>query len=172
MTTFAHANIIGYTGRPFKDAQEMDECLIERWNEKVKPSDHIYNLGDLCMCRPGLLYHSVFKRLNGHKRLVRGNHDIYKTKEYIDVGFKEIYGVRVLDDILFTHIPIHPESLGRFRANVHGHIHEKPNYPSVARLNKDGSRRVVPYLNISVEQTQYAPVSLDELNQMIRKAQQ
>ena len=41
---FGHANIIKFCNRPFKDVQEMNETLIERWNKKVKPKDHVYHL--------------------------------------------------------------------------------------------------------------------------------
>jgi calcineurin-like phosphoesterase family protein len=98
---------------------------------------------------------STVSRCNGHKRLLRGNHDIYPTKEYLPY-FEEIYASRVLDGMIFTHIPIHPESLGRFGANVHGHIHASPCY---------GTR----YYNVSVEAIDYTPVSLEDLKQRISK---
>jgi calcineurin-like phosphoesterase family protein len=150
-THFGHENIIGYCGRPFSCAAEMDETLVERWNAVVKPSDHVYHLGDVAMRRPQL---QIVKRLNGHKRLIFGNHDIFDYKDYVAVGFKKLMALRVLDGILFSHIPIHEASLGRFRANVHGHTHEKPDY---------GPR----YLNLCVERTAYAPVSLESLQARI-----
>jgi calcineurin-like phosphoesterase family protein len=53
----------------------MDETMIERHNAKVKPNDVVYMLGDVVINRKSL--HHV-SRLNGKKRLVRGNHDIFK----------------------------------------------------------------------------------------------
>src|SRR3989442_1661068 len=117
-----HARIIEYANRPFANVTEMDEALIQLHNEWVKPSDHWYCLGDISMKRPRLVQH-LLTRMNGHKRLIRGNHDIYKTKEYMEAGFEEIYGVRVLNNIIFTHIPIHPCSKGKFLLNAHGHLH-------------------------------------------------
>ena len=133
-THFGHARIIEYAKRPFDSAHEMDEALIKGWNERVKPSDHIYHLGDVAMIRPRAIYHHILSRLNGHFRLVRGNHDIYHTKEYMEVGFEEIYAIRVIDRLMFTHIPVHPRSMGRFQANIHGHIHDNPNYDPTANL--------------------------------------
>lgn len=47
-THFGHENIIGYCGRPFANAAEMDEAMIERWNATVKPSDKLRtNHGDV-----------------------------------------------------------------------------------------------------------------------------
>lgn len=153
-THFSHENILTFTDeegeliRPgFANVQEMDEFMVERWNAVVRPSDHVYHLGDVCMKQSQL---SIVKRLNGRKRLVRGNHDIFKTRQYITAGFEEIHGVRVFDGLVLTHIPIHEQSLGRFRANVHGHIHDRPSY---------GPR----YVNVSVEAIGYTPVTLEEV---------
>lgn len=146
-THFTHENIIKYCQRPFSSAEEMDEAMVSQWNARVRPNDHVYHLGDVAMRAPHL---EIVRRLNGHKRLVRGNHDIFPTKKYIDVGFKEIYGLRVFDGMIFSHIPIHPVSMGRFAANVHGHIHGNPS--------PEG-----PYVNVSVEAIGYAPITLEEL---------
>lgn len=148
-THFGHSNIIRYCHRPFASAEEMDEVLVERWNGVVRPQDHVYHLGDVAMRRQHL---PILKRLHGHLRLVRGNHDVFKTKEYLQY-FDEIYGMRVFDNLLFTHVPVHPISLKRFRANVHGHTHE-------VILGE-------PYLNISVEQTNYTPVSFEDLKKAL-----
>ena len=170
---FGHYNIIKYAGRPFASVQEMDEAMVQGWNERVKPEDHVYHLGDVTMKRPKYSM-GVLGRLNGHKRLVRGNHDIYKTKEYLEAGFEEIYGIRVIDNLLFTHIPVHPESLGRFKANVHGHIHEKV-YPPITKYKYVNDQLdltrpyIVPYINISVEQTNYHPVDIEWIRAKIEE---
>ena len=41
---FGHKNIIKFSNRPFENADEMDEIMIQRWNEKIKP-DEIYHFG-------------------------------------------------------------------------------------------------------------------------------
>jgi calcineurin-like phosphoesterase family protein len=86
----------------------MDEEMVKRWNEVVRPDDKVYHLGDVVINLKKL---PIMHRLNGNKRLIRGNHDIGKTKDYIEAGFKEIYGVRVLDKMVLTHVPLHPESI-------------------------------------------------------------
>lgn len=73
-THAGHSNIIRYTGRPFKDAEEMDRCLIERWNSVVGPEDIVYHLGDLSLNGWQLVEKFVW-RLNGVIKLVPGNHD-------------------------------------------------------------------------------------------------
>lgn len=151
-THFGHANILNFKRgdgspvRDFKSVEEMDFHMVSRWNAVVRPQDHVYHLGDVAMRREHI---PLIAMCNGHKRLVRGNHDIYRTKDYLPY-FDEIYGIRVLDNIIFTHIPIHPESLGRFTANVHGHIH--------ANTSPAGA-----YYNVSVEAIDYTPVALEDL---------
>jgi calcineurin-like phosphoesterase family protein len=154
-THFGHANIIRYCQRPFVSTDEMDWAIIERWNAVVKPHHKVYHLGDVVINKKFL---PLVKALNGHKRLVRGNHDILPTKAYLDAGFEEILSMRVLNGMLFTHIPIHPASRGRFGLNVHGHLHDKV-------VTKDGIEGFPEpdenYLNVSVEHTNYTPVPMD-----------
>lgn len=150
-THFGHANIINYCQRPFASTEEMDEAMIERWNAVVRPSDHIYHLGDVAMRKADLL--RVMPRLVGHKRLVRGNHDIFPTKEYLKF-FDEIHGVRVFDRMVFSHFPLHPTSIERFAGNIHGHIHELEAFS-------------LSHVNISVEQTNYTPITLDQVKALL-----
>jgi calcineurin-like phosphoesterase family protein len=162
-THFSHSNIIAYCGRPFGSAEEMDEVMVERWNKVVRPSDHVWHLGDVAMGRPAL---KVVERLNGQKRLVFGNHDIYDWKSYREVGFEKFHGVRVFADrvprLICTHYPIHPAGLHAHRGvppmNVHGHIHQNPTYPG-------------RYVNVSVEVTDYRPVSLEEIPALYERQQ-
>lgn len=141
----------------FKDINHMDETMIERWNSVVKPNDHCYHLGDVAM-KWRLL--SVVKRLNGHKRLIFGNHDIFDYQKYAEAGFEKLMGMRVMDGIIFTHVPVHPNQLHRFKLNVHGHTHEK-----LVRL--DNGNVDTRYLNVCVEQLAYTPISLEEIKKRI-----
>ncbi len=160
-THFGHANILTFKGqnglpiRDFHNVHEMDEHMIERWNSVVRPQDKIYHLGDVTMARQlGPDFARIINRLNGHKRLVRGNHDVAPTREYLR-WFEEVYACRVLDRIMFTHIPIHPFSLERFVGNAHGHIHERQAF---------GPK----YLNLSVEAVNYTPVSLEDIKKRLK----
>ena len=80
--------------------------------------------------------------------------------------------MNVLDNILFTHIPVHPSSLGRFVANVHGHTHTQPDYPAHRRINVDNHVTWVPWINVCVEKTDYRPIHLDEVKRRIRLAKE
>ena len=151
--------------RPFKSNEEMDELMIKNWNDRVKTSDHIYHLGDVTMARGRQTKYidNIMTRLNGHKRICLGNHDQLVSGWYYQ-WFEKVKAINVLDNILFTHIPIHPQNLGKFKCCVHGHTHVNsimlsPHHPDPR------------YLNVCVEKTNYSPISLEEVKSLI-KAQQ
>jgi calcineurin-like phosphoesterase family protein len=160
-THFDHANILtfkrkdGSPLREFKDVNHMNEMLIQNWNSVVRPQDKVYHLGDLTMHKQ--LPEAILNRLNGHKRLVRGNHDVAPTKDYLK-WFEEIYACRVIDHMLFTHIPVHHDCIGRFVINIHGHVHAN-------------SLPHPRYYNVSVENINYTPVSIEDLKKKIKVAE-
>ena len=68
-----HANIIRHCGRPFASVEDMDRCLIDNWNRRVRPEDTVYILGDLMFaCKDPAAY---LTQLAGQKHLIVGNHD-------------------------------------------------------------------------------------------------
>lgn len=42
-----HENVLRFDSRPFQSVEEMDSEIIRRWNDKVKPGDLVYVLGDM-----------------------------------------------------------------------------------------------------------------------------
>lgn len=75
---FCHKRIMQYapTFRKYDSIPEMDEGLVELWNDKVTPDDDVYDLGDLLL--GNLIEKSnleLLKRLNGRHHLILGNHD-------------------------------------------------------------------------------------------------
>jgi len=157
---FGHANILTFTRkdgslcREFDSVEQMDETIVDRHNAIVKPSDKVYILGDIAMKRKFI---ATAGRLNGHKRLVRGNHDIFKTKYYLPY-FEEIYAYRKLENLFLSHIPIHTESLRYDWINVHGHTHN----------NTEPLHFGPRYINVSTEVTNYTPLSIEEVRQIVR----
>lgn len=137
--------------RPWDNYADMDRELVARWNAKVGPKDKVYHLGDVLINRRAF---GVLNELNGDKVLIRGNHDIFKDAEYTPF-FRSIRGSHVLNNMLLTHIPVHPDSMGRFTVNLHGHLH----YRSVMLGDTPDPR----YLCLSVEHTDYAPIDFNEV---------
>lgn len=160
---FSHEGVCRFTRedgsklRPFDTVEEMDEILVEKYNAKVSPEDKVYFLGDIAFKKKHI---HILHRLNGRKVLIKGNHDTLKLNDYIPF-FYDIRACHILDKLLLSHIPIHRDSIGRFRGNVHGHLH----YRSV-RL-QDGSIDPL-YLCVSVEHTDYAPIDFEEVREIFK----
>lgn len=169
-THFGHANILKFRdssgfkfrGDLFESVQHMDETMIERWNSVVKPQDIVYHLGDVIMCdAPVQWMENNWKRLNGHKRLIVGNHD--NIKLLAGYGwFEKILMWRMFPEhgVILSHVPLHNQSMINYRQlnedgsygkfiNIHGHIHQNlspgPDYRCVC-----------------VEHTNYTPVSIEQ----------
>lgn len=163
-THFGHAGVCkflrddGTKLRPWDSPEEMDEEMIKRWNETVRPNDKVYHLGDVVINRKAL---KTLHRLNGDKVLIKGNHDIFRLEEYLE-HFRDIRGYHVMNNILFSHIPVHPDSRGRFKANVHGHLHSN----RIMMTGFGGKKLDVIdpwYYCACVEQTDFRPIALEEV---------
>jgi len=140
--------------RSFKDANHMNERIIEQHNSVVGPNDKWYCLGDLAMHKKFL---HLLHRMNGEKVLIRGNHDTEPANVYLRY-FKDVRGTHQLDGMLLSHIPVHPNSIGRWKANVHGHLHA--NVVTVGDTQVPDPR----YVSVCMEQLDdYIPVSLEDL---------
>ena len=171
-THFGHAGVCRFTRndgvtklRPWDDPQEMDEALIKAWNERVKPNDKVYHLGDCVINRRAM---PTLARLNGDKVLIRGNHDIFRDDEYRQY-FRELRAYHVMNGLILSHIPIHEASLGRFGCCVHGHLHAnrvmKPRGVD-ARTGEVLYRDEIDprYYNVSVEQLpDFAPILFEDV---------
>jgi len=126
-THFGHANSLtflrddGTKLRDFSSVTEMDEYMIHRWNSVVRPEDKVIHLGDVAINRRCL---KLLSLLNGKKKLIMGNHDIFKLEDYTQY-FYDVKAYRVFDGHVFSHIPVHPSSIERWKGNVHGHLHDK-----------------------------------------------
>ena len=147
--------------RPWDSPEEMDEEMIKRWNETVKPTDKVYHLGDVVINRKAL---KTLHRLNGDKVLIKGNHDIFRLEEYTE-HFREIRAYHVLSGMILSHIPIHEASLGRFGVNIHGHLHsnrvmKQTRWGKTERFDGTIDPR---YHCVCVEQTDFRPISLEEV---------
>ena len=163
-THFDHENMLTFLddddqlirGDRFHDVEEMNETIIQNWNAVVKPGDKVYHLGDVTFKVNRLA--RIMSRLNGNKRLLLGNHDDGRNFDLLR-WFEKVGIWRIFKDENFicTHVPIREDQF-RYKVeyNVHGHTHQ----------NVIGGR----YINVCVEHTNYAPVSMDALRALCRRA--
>jgi calcineurin-like phosphoesterase family protein len=167
-THFGHAGVCHFTRndgvtklRPWTDPDEMDEEMVKRWNETVRPNDKVYHLGDVVINRKAL---KIMHRLNGDKVLIRGNHDIFRDDEYRE-HFRELRAYHVMNGMILSHIPIHTESLGRFGVNIHGHLHSNRVMTEVW-----GDYVIDPrYHCVCVEHTDYRPILFEDVIKRIKE---
>ncbi len=169
-THFGHANMLkflNYDGtrmRPFDSIEELDELMIQNWNDMVKATDKIYHLGDVCF-RSGNA-DQILQRLNGDKILVKGNHDRFQLGKYAKY-FRDIRGTFHIDgNYLLGHFPIHPDSKGRFIRQLHGHTHAQTVMKSIPVINEEGQiiMKREPdrwYRNCCVELNNYSPIPFE-----------
>jgi len=170
-THFGHAGVCRFLRedgvtklRPWDNPEEMDEEMVKRWNETVRPTDKVYHLGDVVINRKAL---SILYRLNGDKVLIRGNHDIFRDEEYRR-HFRELRAYHVLNGMILSHIPIHTESLGRFGVNIHGHLHA--NRVKMQPVGRYEVPVVDPrYHCVCVEQTDFRPILFEDVMKRIKE---
>lgn len=159
-THFGGENIRRYENRPFLNAAEMDEKLIENWNRAVAEDDTVYVLGDFSDYMDAGKETEILGKLNGTKILVMGNHDTHRTpQEWREIGFTECYPMPVIykNFFMLSHEPLYINSNMPY-ANFYGHVHGNPSY-------KDASKQSVC---VSVERIDYTPVEFSALrNQMV-----
>jgi calcineurin-like phosphoesterase family protein len=115
---FGHYNIIKYCNRPFHSLEEMDETIIERFNQRVTNRDEVYHLGDFAWCDAPY----YFSRLNGRAHhLIIGNHDRKHLKKDFDL-FNSVQDVKVVRhehrSVFCSHY-----AHARWPASHHGRIH-------------------------------------------------
>jgi calcineurin-like phosphoesterase family protein len=170
-THFGHAGVCRFTEsdgvtkiRPWTDPDEMDEEMIKRWNDTVRPNDKVYHLGDVVINRKSL---KTLSRLNGDKVLIRGNHDIFRDDEY-RVYFRELRAYHVMNGMILSHIPLHEASLGRFGVNIHGHLHSNRVKKARGIDAKTGAtlystENDVRYHCVCVEQTDFTPILFEDV---------
>ena len=152
---FSHANIITYCNRPFKTVEEMNETIIKRHNERVKPEDTVFFLGDFIFKggkEGGVEKYRLFeKRLNGKFIFIRGNHDNNNSLRTIITKMYIYYGAQ---NICMTHRP--EDADPTVSLNLCGHVHERYK---VKRLTEDSL-----IVNLSVDVWNYYPVTFSEIS--------
>ena len=154
---FGHKNVIRYCNRPYKTVLEMNQSIVENWNKKITDGDRVFVVGDVFVCKIEEAAQWI-KKLNGHKILVKGNHD-YGERKMIEAGFDEFYR-RSCDytfpdgrKALLQHFPLPDCLLKEYDLMIHGHIHIS-------------DRVIGKKVNVSCDIWNYEPVSAEEIQQL------
>ncbi|MEH6718400.1 MAG: metallophosphoesterase [Aurantimonas endophytica] len=158
-THFSHSGIIDMSARPFKSVGQMNSALVCAWNSVVGPRDTVWHLGDFAY-GPVDEAHGIFKRLNGQKHLLRGNHDKSSIETWAWASVSDMKEIKLDGHRIFLcHYPL-AEWPGYFRDSLHlfGHVH--------------GNREVAGLAcDVGVDVWGYRPVTLDEIKLRLKRAE-
>lgn len=174
-THFGHKNILVFgNGRPFANIEEHDEAIIQNWNERVKPGDRVYHLGDFAMAHHEKIQ-KILSRLNGQKFHIRGNHDKNMRGEILEhfVWSRDYFKLKVPDEdsssptgkqeIVLCHYPMEIWDKRHYGAwHLHGHCH--------GNLAQD--KRQITRFDMGVDCWGFAPASYQDVKRSIRKRKQ
>lgn len=152
-THFNHQNIIKYCNRPFSSAEDMNNSIINNWNNIIDESDIVYFLGDLSLGKnveDTYLYLS--KILKGNIIVLRGNHDrsnstLSKYFTVIEQGYRFHYKDY---NFILSHQPLFENQIPKDYINIHGHIHDK--------IIKSKY-----HINVSADVIGFSPISVDNI---------
>jgi calcineurin-like phosphoesterase family protein len=125
-----HANIIRLQSRTrgrFRTIGEHDEHLIRCWNDRVRPDDDVFVVGDFGHPGGPSRLDAIFSRLMGHKRLIIGNHD-EEAEEVLALPWAEapVLMATVMVQatrVVMSHYPFRTWAKRRKSIHVYGHVH-------------------------------------------------
>lgn len=142
--------------------EEHDDWIIESWNSVVGKNDMTWTLGDVAFSELSL---AKVAKLNGHKKLCRGNHDNLTTSTYLKY-FNNVYGIVKQNGFWLSHAPIHTQELRGLKC-VHGHTHHR----MIQFIGMDAdclfSKVDDRYINVCVEKLNGVPISIDQLKERL-----
>jgi calcineurin-like phosphoesterase family protein len=148
---FGHFNILTYANRPFSSVEEMDNRLINNWNEVVQPEDTVYHLGDFCMGNPP----KYIQRLYGKIIRIKGSHDKDIQQPYMMViqpdGLLDEYGNQ--RSITLCHYSLRTWPLSHYASwSLFAHSHNKLEPLGLS-------------FDVGVDAWNYYPISLQQVEQ-------
>lgn len=157
-----HENIIKYCGRPFSNIDEMNTTIIKNHNERVKPEDIVFMIGDFCFKNSsggkkgeGLLHKANYYReqLNGNIIFIKGNHDKNNsTKTIIErlVIAHGGYRINLVHNPEFANV--------NYKLNLTGHVHQLWKYKRMRR-----GETFTDCVNVGVDVNNFKPITFEEV---------
>lgn len=159
--------------RPFENVEQMEDVLVDNWNQVVHRHDTVYHLGDFCLGSK-TDWKRILNRLHGKIHLIVGNHDWNHLCPEVECLFEEVTVQKLLrrDDvnIYLNHYPFLYYS-GSSRGDVwqcFGHVHSGRGSCGNANLERLNFLLPTQY-DVGVDNNEYAPVEICDLRQIIRK---
>lgn len=130
-THFGH-RLVAQDIRGFDTIEQHDEALVTAWNERVKPGDVVYHLGDFMLPQHQDRAEKLLRTLHGTKNLILGNHERPQavrakgwasTQQYKHKRFRSGFHVCMFHYAMRTWEGMH---YGYFHAYGHSHGQLEP----------------------------------------------
>ncbi len=151
-THFGHGGALGLYRRPFASVDAMNAAMMAAWQQRVRPEDDVWHLGDFALGRrtdaAGLL-----AALPGSKHLLLGNNDPATTAALPGWASVSSYAELELDGVplVLCHYAFRTwRNIGRGAWNLHGHSHGR-----LAPLPRQA--------DVGVDRWGFRPVTLAEI---------
>lgn len=166
---FGHQNVLRFDNRPFADANQMEEALIHNWNERVTPEDTVYVLGDAFWKNEASSL-QIIQHLNGHKHLIRGNHD--RVHGQLQFHWESIEQYAEINDentlVILSHYPIPFYKNQHYGAvMLYGHVHNTREWCLIEKWKHEQWEMGIPSRLINVgcmmDYMGYTPQTLEEI---------
>ena len=167
----SHSNIIRYDNRPFSTIEEMNNTIIRKHNERVKPEDTVYFLGDFgfyasnnrAFRGEGQPYNpeDFLNKMNGkYWNFIKGNHDTpgnkFHPKNESIILNQNGLRIQLIHDPTYAKID--------YDLILCGHVHMSWKLKELVYC---GQKRLI--INVSCCVWDYYPVRLDELLSIYNK---
>ncbi len=147
-----HENIIKYCKRPFKDAKEMSEKIIDNHNEVVTKNDIVIHAGDFAFLKKKEKVGKIINKLNGHNIFLKGCHDEWLPNINPQIWRKNIDGQYVV--VCHYNMRTWPKShYGSWQLFAHSHGNWAPT----------GKQH-----DIGVDNNDFYPVSFNQLVEIMK----
>ncbi len=136
---FCHNKEFIYGARGFTSVDQMNETIIDNWNNLVNPEDEVYVLGDI-MLEDNMKGIECWNQLIGNKHIILGNHDSFsRAKLYKQCPKTRVEGYGLPkqykgNNFFLSHYPTitwnmdEGPSMSNKVINLCGHIHTKDRF--------------------------------------------
>ena len=181
---FGHKNIIRFADRPYFGVKKMEQELIWNYNQMISDDDWVCWVGDCFLQLSFTESQHILDALNGHKILVKGNHDRLSNLAYLKMGFSlvadQLETIVADRKCIVAHYPYMPtdKTVARLKAEgisvdtryperrpvyqkgqclIHGHTHSAEKFIEERNM-----------VHIGVDAWNYSPAPMNEVEDIVR----
>lgn len=169
---FTHFNVARLCNRPYSSRSEMDQGLINNWNNVVSEDGVVIHCGDFMLPhKVGYKEYSKYiNKLNGTIYLTRGNHDKIDLGNYDDkLIVNDCMYIQVEKTLIYAQH--YPCLAFNGDIQVFGHIHTLSD-GKVHGLDSDVPDKLkFNQYDVGVDQNNYTPINYNQLINIINERQ-